>query len=72
VRVEPAERVLAMKAPQQLRVVATWSDGRTADVTAHARFQSNSDAIASVSGNGLVSAGEVPVRQRSWPPTVTR
>jgi hypothetical protein len=60
IRVEPGERVLAMKATQQLRVVATWSDGRTADVTAHARFQSNSDAVATVSGDGLVTAGDVP------------
>src|SRR5207302_1653155 len=32
VRVEPAERVLAMKGAQQLRVVAVYSDGRAADV----------------------------------------
>lgn len=60
IRVEPAERILDMKGRQQLRVVASWSDGREVDVTAHARFQSNSDAIAGVSGNGLVTAGEVP------------
>jgi hypothetical protein len=60
VRVEPAERQLAMRGTQQLRVIARYSDGREADVTAHARFQSNNDGLASVSATGLVSAGEVP------------
>jgi hypothetical protein len=60
VRVEPAESRLAMRGTQQLRVIARYSDGREADVTAHARFQSNNDGLASVSATGLVSAGEVP------------
>jgi len=60
VRVEPSERQLAMHGSQQLRVTACYSDGREADVTAHARFQSNNDGLASVSATGLVSAGEVP------------
>jgi hypothetical protein len=60
VRVEPAERLLAMKAEQQLRVVARYSDGREADVTAHARFQSNNEGLAAVSAAGLVTAGQVP------------
>jgi Protein of unknown function (DUF1549)/Protein of unknown function (DUF1553)/GHMP kinases C terminal len=60
VRVEPSERQLAMHGSQQLRVIARWSDGREADVTAHGRFQSNNDGLASVSAGGLVSAAEVP------------
>jgi hypothetical protein len=60
VRVEPSERQLAVRGTQQLRVIARYSDGREADVTAHARFQSNNDGLASVSAGGLVSAGEVP------------
>jgi hypothetical protein len=60
VRVEPAERLLAMKTEQQLRVVARYSDGREVDVTAHARFQSNNEGLAAVSAGGLVSAGQVP------------
>jgi hypothetical protein len=60
VRVEPRERLLDFRGQQQLRVVARYSDGREADVTAHARFQSNNDALASVSVGGLVSAGEAP------------
>jgi hypothetical protein len=60
VRVEPSERRLAMHGSQQLRVIARYSDGHEADVTAHARFQSNNDGLASVSANGLVGAGDVP------------
>ncbi len=60
VRVEPSERRLAMQGGQQLRVIARYSDGREADVTLHARFQSNNDGLASVSAAGLVSAGDVP------------
>ncbi|MFO0880593.1 MAG: DUF1553 domain-containing protein [Gemmataceae bacterium] len=60
VRVEPSERVLAVRGQQQLRVMARLSDGRTMDVTAHARFQSNNEALAGVDAEGLVTAGEVP------------
>jgi hypothetical protein len=59
-RVEPRERVLDARGQQQLRVVARYSDGHEVDVTAHARFQSNNDALATVDGDGLVTAGEVP------------
>jgi hypothetical protein len=58
IRVEPSERLLDFRGRQQLRVVARYSDGREADVTAHARFQSNNDALAAVSVGGLVTAGE--------------
>src|SRR5207247_1658940 len=51
---------LDVKATQQLRVMAKYSDGRVVDVTAHARFQSNNDALASVDADGLVTAGQVP------------
>src|SRR5262249_30213138 len=60
VRVEPRERVLAMKAEQQLRVLARWSDGRETDVTRHARFQSNNEGLATVSETGLVTTGVAP------------
>src|SRR5262249_38036598 len=60
VRVEPRERILDMRGRQQLRVIARYSDGRDADVTSHARFQTNNDALAAVSADGLVSAGEAP------------
>jgi hypothetical protein len=60
VRVEPAERQLEVRATQQLRVLATYSDGRVVDVTAHARFSSNNDVLANVDADGLVTAGDVP------------
>ncbi len=45
---------------QQLRVIATMSDGREADITALAKFQSNNDGLASVQPGGLVTAGDAP------------
>jgi hypothetical protein len=60
IHVKPRERQLAMKGQQQLRVVARTSDGWELDVTLHAKFQSNNDGLASVSADGLVTAGEAP------------
>lgn len=60
IRVEPRERLLRMKGTQQLRVIAHYSDGRTIDVTAHARYQTNQDGLASVSADGLVSVFDTP------------
>lgn len=60
VRVEPKERILDPKATQQLRVIARYSDGREIDVSRHARFSSNNDALANVDVDGLVTAGMVP------------
>lgn len=60
IRIEPQERVLAMHGKQQLRVIATFSDGRAADVTAHAKYQTNQDDLASVNATGLVTASDVP------------
>lgn len=60
VEVSPGERQLSMKTRQQLRVVATYTDGRKVDVTAHARFQSNNEALGSVDQFGLVTAGDAP------------
>jgi hypothetical protein len=60
VRVEPRERVLAPRSRQQLRVVARWSDGREADVTGHAKFQSNNEGLAAVDAAGMVRAGDAP------------
>lgn len=60
IRVEPKERLLSMKGTQQLRVTAKYSDGREVDATAHARFQTNNDSMASVSAEGLVSVFDTP------------
>ena len=70
VRVEPAERQLAMHGSQQLRVIARYSDGREVDVTAHARFQSNNDGLAVGQRRPAWSApARCPARWRSWPAT---
>ncbi len=60
VRVTPHERTLAMRDVQQLRVTARYSNGFEADVTHHARYQSNNEAVAKVDEFGLVTGGDVP------------
>jgi hypothetical protein len=59
-KVEPGERVMGQNAPQQLKVTARYSDGAVKDVTRHARFQSNAEAVATVDANGLVLTRDVP------------
>lgn len=60
IRIEPAERVLALHSSQQLRVMARYSDGRDADVTSLARFQTNNETIAIVGTDGYVQSTDVP------------
>jgi hypothetical protein len=60
IELAPRERTLATSSRQQLRVVARYSDGRRADVTALAKFQSNNEGVAAVDENGLVSVAEIP------------
>jgi hypothetical protein len=60
VRVEPGTRNMPPAALQQMRVWATWSDGREVDVTHHARFQSNNETLATVDAFGLVTASDLP------------
>ncbi|AMV22242.1 DUF1549 domain-containing protein [Planctomyces sp. SH-PL14] len=55
IEVFPRQRVLAVDAKQQLRVVAKYSDGRERDVTAWARYDSLDDAVVSVSPEGVVT-----------------
>ncbi|GIS61756.1 MAG: hypothetical protein CM1200mP2_39810 [Planctomycetaceae bacterium] len=60
IELTPGERQVDMKSRHQLRVVATFSDGRTADVTGHAKFQSNNEGLGNVDEFGLVTVGEAP------------
>lgn len=60
IRIEPAERLLGMRATQQLRVLARFSDNRELDVTHRARFQSNNEGLALVGSTGLVTTLESP------------
>jgi len=60
VRLQPQAAQIGMGQRQQLQVLATFSDGYQADVTALATFQSNNEGLASVDDHGLVSIGSVP------------
>jgi hypothetical protein len=63
----PPRRVMVPGEKQQLLARGTWSDGRTEDVTALARFDALNDAVASVTPDGLVTAkgpGETHVMVR--------
>ena len=60
INVEPAEQRMAMHGVQPLQVTATWSDGRVENVTQLATYQTNSDALASVDEQGVVTASDVP------------
>ena len=47
-------------AEQQLKAIATYSDGSTKDVTALALYESNSEAMAEVTEDGLVHIHQLP------------
>ena len=57
---EPAEILFQESGQTQpIRIIAEWEDGIREDVTCLARFQTNNDAVAGVSPNGLAtSVGE--------------
>ena len=60
IEVSPAEREMAMGQSQPLVITATYSDGKQFDVTRLARFQSNQEGLATVSEDGVVTAGQTP------------
>ena len=63
----PPKRVLVPGERQQLFARATWSDGRSEDVTPAAQYDSLNDAVAAVTPEGLVTAkdrGETHVMVR--------
>ena len=63
----PASRVYAPRQNQQLRVVATYSDGSKRDVTHGAMFESMSEAVVKVTNTGYVTAaghGQAPIMVR--------
>ena len=60
IEITPNERILGIGGNQQLRVVATYSDGRWTDVTRLVEFQSNNDALVTVDDAGYVSVGTSP------------
>ena len=58
--ITPRERILDSGARQQLRVIATYTDGRQTDVTDLTRYQSNNDGLATVDETGWVEVGKSP------------
>jgi hypothetical protein len=52
----PPKRVMVPGEQQQFVVRATWSDGRSEDVTAFAQYDALNDAVASVTPAGIVTA----------------
>jgi hypothetical protein len=52
----PARRVGPQGFHQQLRVLATYTNGKTRDVTAWAKYDSTDEAVVQVSPQGLVQA----------------
>ena len=64
----PATRVMNREAEQQVTVRATYSDGRTEDVTQMALFEANDPELAEATKTGLVHttslSGEVAVMAR--------
>ncbi len=68
IQVAPNDRILNRFARQQLRVVATYSDGAQKDITRRVQFESNQAEIASVDNDGLVrthaQTGEAAIMAR--------
>ncbi|APZ92395.1 hypothetical protein Fuma_02006 [Fuerstiella marisgermanici] len=60
VDVQPERGIVAMNTQKQLKATATYSDGSTRDITELALFESNDDAMATVSEAGLVSVSDIP------------
>jgi hypothetical protein len=68
ITVWPSQRILAANQTQQLRVVARYDDGSSADVTRLAQYESNVPDLANVDDRGLVQAraafGPAPILAR--------
>ncbi len=68
IRCHPSDRVMQRNSSQQIAVLATYSDGRTEDVTRMSLFEPNESSLATASVTGLVTtndlAGEVAVMAR--------
>ena len=60
IQVVPSDARMAMETGQQLQVSARFSDGQKTDVTHLAKFQTNSEALATVDDFGLVTTGDSP------------
>ncbi|EAQ79667.1 DUF1549 domain-containing protein [Blastopirellula marina] len=62
IEVQSDRSLINMGQQQQLKAIATFSDGSQRDVTSFALFESNSEAMAEVSADGLVKIHDIPGR----------
>ncbi len=60
IRVEPVELVMTPRDTRSMKVIAKRSDGRESDVTDHAKFQTNHDAVATATADGRIETHDVP------------
>lgn len=60
IKVEPSERITQREETFALKVLATYSDNHTEDVTHLAAFQSSESAVVGVDPSGQVKAGPLP------------
>jgi hypothetical protein len=58
--VQPSRGLVQRHGEQQLKAIARYSDGSERDVTELALYESNDEAMAGVSGSGLVHVEEIP------------
>lgn len=68
IEVFPSDRTMAANAPQQLLVIAHYTNGATEDVTSTVKFEANNPEMAEVSVTGLVKTldltGDVAIMAR--------
>ncbi len=60
IAVSPDSRLMKFRESQALKVTAFFSDGSTEDVTRLSQFSSSESVYASVSADGIVTAGPIP------------
>ncbi len=60
IRVEPAALTLPLKAKQQLKVIAHYTDGSTRDVTRRALYEANEKSMAETTETGEVRLLDLP------------
>ncbi|AMV18805.1 DUF1549 and DUF1553 domain-containing protein [Planctomyces sp. SH-PL14] len=59
IEVQPPSGTIPRRSEQSLKAVARYADGTTRDVTGQALFEPNDEALAEVSGNGLVKTHDI-------------
>ncbi len=60
ITVQPERGIVEMGQKQQLSAQARYSDGSVRDVTSLSLFETNDEAMAEVTGDGLVTIHEIP------------